>query len=146
MTSSLGNDAAVRTITRWFLQFFVGGILVASGLGKSLDLAGFVEILRTYRVFPDEALWPIALTVTAIEWVLGVWLLSGRRLATGALAALLLNAGYAVWMTISLLRGLDLPNCGCYGVFFPQPLRWYSPLEDLVLVGMCAVVWRLARR
>jgi hypothetical protein len=68
--------------------------------------------------------------------------LSGWRPAPAALAALWLNAGYAVWMAISLARGLELANCGCYGVFFPQPLRWYSPLEDLVLVGMC---WTLSR-
>jgi hypothetical protein len=61
-----------------------------------------------------------------------------------ALVALWLNAGYAVWMTISLLRGLELTNCGCFGVFFPQPLRWYSPLEDLVLVGMCYALSRYA--
>jgi hypothetical protein len=48
-----------------------------------------------------------------------------------------LNATYASGLIVTLVRGLDLPNCGCYGVFFPQPLRWYSPLEDLVLVGIC---------
>jgi hypothetical protein len=37
-----------------------------------------------------------------------------------------------------------LENCGCFGVFFPQPLRWYSPLEDLVLVGLCLALRRLA--
>jgi hypothetical protein len=48
-----------------------------------------------------------------------------------------LNGLYAIGLIVTLLRGLDLSNCGCYGVFFPQPLRWYSPLEDLVLVGIC---------
>jgi hypothetical protein len=76
--------------------------------------------------------------------VLGAWMLSGWRLRDSALVALGLNAGYAVWMTISLLRGLELTNCGCFGVFFPQPLRWYSPLEDLVLVGMCYALSRYA--
>jgi len=28
---------------------------------------------------------------------------------------------YAIWMTITLVRGQDLPNSGCYGLFFPQP-------------------------
>ena len=45
-----------------------------------------------------------------------------------------------------LFRGLDLPNCGCYGVFFPQPLRWYSPLEDLALVGLGYVLYVSAKK
>lgn len=129
---------------RWFLRLFIGGVIFASALGKSLDLTGFVEVLKTYQIFPDLTLWPLALAVTGFEFVLGVWLLSGWRLRAGALVALGLNAGYAVWMTISLLRGLELSNCGCFGMFFPQPLRWYSPLEDLVLVGMCYALSRYA--
>jgi uncharacterized membrane protein YphA (DoxX/SURF4 family) len=134
------------TALRWFLQLFVGIILFASALGKSLDLPGFVEVLRTYQAFPDALLWPLALVVTGFEFALGAWLLSGWRLRTGALVALGLNAGYAVWMAVSLARGLELANCGCFGVFFPQPLRWYSPLEDLVLVGMCYATARMGDR
>jgi hypothetical protein len=127
-------------------RLFVGGILLLSALGKSLDLAGFAEVLATYRAMPASFLWPFALLVTGLEWVLGVWILSGWRLVTGALAALVLYAGYALVMALSLVRGLDLANCGCYGVFFPQPLRWYSPLEDLVLVGMCYALRITARK
>ncbi len=126
------------------LRLFIGAIIFASALGKSLDLPGFVEVLKTYQAFPDSALWPLALAVTGFEFVLGLWLLSGWCLRTGALIALGLNAGYAVWMAVSLARGLELTNCGCFGVFFPQPLRWYSPLEDLVLVGMCYALSRYA--
>lgn len=127
---------------RWALQFFIGGVFLASALGKSLDLPGFVEVLKTYQAFSDVMLWPLALVVTGIEWVLGVWVLSGWRLAIASLAAAGLNGIYAVWMTSTILRGLELENCGCFGVFFPQPLRWYSPIEDLVLVGLC---WGLRR-
>jgi uncharacterized membrane protein YphA (DoxX/SURF4 family) len=134
------------TLIRWFLRLFIGSIIFASALGKSLDLPGFVQVLQTYQAFPDVLLWPLALMVTSVELVLGAWLLSGWRQQTSALVALWLNAGYAVWMTVSLLRGLELANCGCLGVFLPQPLRWYSPLENLVLVGMSYGLWRLARK
>lgn len=134
----------MSTAFRWFLQIFIGTILLASALGKSLDLPGFVGVLKTYRAFPEGTLWPLALAVTGVEFVLGVWVLSGWRLRAGALASAWVNAGYAAWMTISLLRGLELANCGCFGVFFPQPLRWYSPLEDLVLVGMGYLLSRYA--
>ena len=61
-----------------------------------------------------------------------------------ALVAAGLNGFYAVWMTMSLLRGLELSNCGCFGVFFPRPLTWFSPMEDLVMAIICITLSRLA--
>jgi len=127
------------------IRILIAGIVLASALGKSLDLAGFVEVLATYRALPVSWLWPLAWSVIGVEWALALWLLSGWNLRIGALACAGLNLGYAAWMTISLLRGIDIPNCGCFGSFFPQPLRWYSPLEDLVLVGMSYALWRCTR-
>lgn len=125
----------------WSCRLLIGGVLLASALGKSLDLSGFVDVLVTYRLFPDWSLWPVALGITGIEWGLAAWILAGWHLSTGVLMAMALNGSYALGLIVTLLRGLDLPNCGCYGVFFPQPLRWYSPLEDLVLVGLCYVLY-----
>lgn len=133
-------------VVTWSCRLFIGGVLLASALGKSLDLSGFVDILATYQLFPDRVLWPLALLIIGIEWVLAVWILTGWRLALGALIALSLNGVYATGLIITLFRGLDLPNCGCYGVFFPQPLRWYSPLEDLVLVGIGYALYVSAKR
>ena len=134
-----------RKVLRWVLQIFIGGIFFLSALGKSLDVAGFIEVLKTYQAFPPAALGPLAVTVTGIEFILGVWIIFGYRLPLTALAAALLNTGYAVWMVITLLRGLTLPNCGCFGVFFPQPLTWVTPLGDFILVGMCVVLAYLAQ-
>lgn len=125
------------TVVTWCCRLLIGGVLLASALGKSLDLQGFVDVLVTYRLFPDRALWLLALGITGIEWGLAVWILVGWRLPTGALLAMMLNGLYAMGLMVTLMRGLDLPNCGCYGVFFPQPLRWHSPIEDLVLGGIC---------
>jgi Methylamine utilisation protein MauE len=124
-------------VLTWCCRLLIGGVLLASALGKSLDLLGFIDVLVTYQLFPDWSLRPLAFGITGIEWVLAVWILVGWRLSTGALLSMMLNGLYAVGLIVTLIRGLDLPNCGCYGVFFPQPLRWYSPLEDLVLVGIC---------
>ncbi len=132
-------------VLRWFLQLFLGATLLALAVGKALDLPGFVEVLKTYRAFPNTMLFPLALAVASAEFVLGAWLLSGWHLKTSALVAAWLNAGYALWMTVSLLRGLELANCGCFGVFFPQPLSWFSPLEDVVMVAVCLTLRHLAQ-
>jgi uncharacterized membrane protein YphA (DoxX/SURF4 family) len=135
----------LRKNLRWALQLFIGSILLLSAVGKGLDLLGFAGVLKTYQAFPESALVPLAIGVTGFEAVLGIWLLSGWRLATSALAAAGVNAVYAAWLAISLLRGLELANCGCFGVFFPQPLRWYSPLEDVILIGMSLLLGYLAK-
>jgi hypothetical protein len=132
------------TIVHWCLQVFIGGIIFTSALAKSLDLLGFVAVLNTYRAFPDAALWPLALGLTGVEFLLGAWILSGWRLQTSTLVGAGLNTVYAVWMATSLLRGLELANCGCFGVFFPQPLTWFSPVEDFVMVSLCLALRRLS--
>ena len=128
------------TVVTWCCRLLIGGVLLASALGKSLDLPGFVDVLVTYQLLPSWSLWPVAVMIIAVEWVLAAWILSGWQLPTSAFLALMLNGLYAAGLIMTLFRGLDLPNCGCYGVFFPLPLRWYSPLEDLVLVGICSVL------
>jgi len=127
-----------RKSLRWILQFLVGGTLLASALGKSLDIPGFLEVLKTYQAFSSSVLRPFAFTVTGAEFLLGIWILSGYRLPLSALMGALLNTIYAVWVSITLLRGLTLSNCGCFGVFFPQPVTWFTPVADLILVVLCA--------
>jgi len=134
-----------RKFLRWVLQFFIGGILFLSALGKSLDMPGFIEVLKAYQAFPPSVLRSLAFCVTGIEFLLGIWILSGYRLSLSAWGAALLNTLYAGWMVITLLRGLTLSNCGCFGVFFPQPLTWLTPIGDLVLVGMCVLLAYLAQ-
>ena len=129
-----------RKLLRWGLQFLIGGIFFGSALAKAFDLPGFIEILKTYEAFPASTLWPLAILVTGGELFLGVWILSGYRLVTSALLGAFINMVYAIWMAITLLRGLNLRNCGCFGVFFPQPLTWLSPIEDLVLVAICCLL------
>lgn len=133
--------AHVRTLLRWLL----GALILATGIGKALDVGGFAGVLADYRLgLDDDALSILALMVCALEIGLGAWLLSGRRLRRAAATAMALNAAYCVLMTTALLRGLQLDNCGCFGVYFPSPLRWYSPLEDLALVAASWALMRLA--
>lgn len=133
-----------RRAARLFLQTLLGAVILGSAIGKAFDLPGFVAVLVTYRAFPSFSLWPVAIVVTVFEAVLGGLLLSGKRIREAALASIALNAGYAIWLTLSLARGLDLKNCGCFGIFLARPLTWQSPLEDLVMVALSAALFRLA--
>ncbi|MDQ2979563.1 MAG: hypothetical protein M3R62_10090 [Acidobacteriota bacterium] len=138
--SGIGNRGV-----RIFLRNLVGLVLVATAVGKLLDLPGFARVLGAYQAFPEALLLPIGAAVVLAELALAVWLLSGRRPFSAALAALVLHVAYAVWSTSALLRGLQLSNCGCFGVFLPRRLSWFTVAEDLALAGICAALAGLSR-
>ena len=42
------------------------------------------------------------------------------------------------------LRGMAVPHCGCFGVFWSRPLSWLTVSEDLVFVLCSWALYRLA--
>jgi uncharacterized membrane protein YphA (DoxX/SURF4 family) len=141
------RQAMTKHALTWLLRIFLGALIFATGAGKALDIAGFAEIIRTYRLgLADDLLLPIGFGIAALELGLGTWLFAGRWLIGAARLSIAVNAGYCLLLTSALWRGLDLDNCGCFGVHLASPLRWYSPLESLALVSASYLLRRLARK
>jgi Methylamine utilisation protein MauE len=132
--------------TKIILRVLIGFVLLATSAGKLLDVRGFAGVLRTYEAFPENALLPVAIGVPLAELALALWLFSGWHVAGAAAAALAMQLAYAGWAAVSVLRGLKLENCGCFGVFLARPLGWRTVLEDLVMVGLSASLLAFARR
>jgi hypothetical protein len=143
--SPLSASPAGRRI-RLGLRILIGLVLFGGGVGKALDLPGFVVVLEGYRLVPAALLFPVAVLATGADLVLGAWLLAGWRLAAGALAAGALFLGYAGLLALTLARGLTLDNCGCFGIFLARPLTWYSPIEDVIAAALAGVLYLAARR
>ena len=128
------------------LRFLIGATLAVTAAGKLLDVGGFARVIGTYQVFPDTALLPVALLIPAAELALAAWLFSGARLFAAALAALGMHLVYAGWAASAVARGLQLSNCGCFGVFLPRPLGWATVVEDLAMALLCAWLGTLSRQ
>jgi hypothetical protein len=142
---SVGAGRGARGLAG-FLRFAIGAVLLATAVGKLLDIPGFARVLGTYDTFVPGALVPIAVAVPVAELALALWLFSGRNLAASALTSAAMHAVYAAWSAVSVLRGLKLPNCGCFGVFLARPLGWSTVVEDLVMVAASLGLWVLVRR
>lgn len=127
---------------RWFFAL----LLLASGTGKLLDMAGFYEVVESYRVLPAALIPPSAWALALLELGLVAWLIWGLRLDRAGLALIALHTMYLLWITSALSRGLELDNCGCFGVYFARPLGWYTPLEDMALIALAAWLWIAVRR
>jgi uncharacterized membrane protein YphA (DoxX/SURF4 family) len=115
----------------------------AAALGKVLDLPGFVEVASAYRLLPRTLLWPSAIGVMVAEAAIALGLLLPRWRRASALAAGLMALIYGAALSLTLLRGISLENCGCFGVYLARPLTILSPLEDLVIVALALLLLRL---
>lgn len=114
--------------------------LLATGLGKAMDMPGFARVLAEFRAFPVGSEGVLAVTVTLVELGLAAALLVPGWRRRAAAAALLLFIGNAILLTVTLLRGIALENCGCFGVFLARPLRAWTPLEDVALALLAGFV------
>ena len=127
---------------RWFFT----ALLLASAIGKLLDMPGFAAVVGTYEVFPEPLLLPLGLVLALFELGIGLWLIWGRLLVWAALVIVLLHAGYLAWLGLAYARGLDIPNCGCFGVFLARPLTPWMFVEDGLLLAAALVLLRGLRR
>ena len=122
------------------LRYFFAALLLAAGAGKAADIVGFIPVVAGYGILPAAAVAPAAVLLTLVELFLGAWLASGRRLATAAVVVVGLHMMYLVWLAQALLRGLEIPNCGCFGVYWPRPLTWWTLVEDTLLLGLAGLL------
>jgi hypothetical protein len=127
------------------LRILIAAVLLAAGGGKLADTAGFILVLRSYRFFPVDLLWPMAIVIVATELLLGLWLLWGRQLFRAAQAATGLHIVYSAWTAFILLRGKPILNCGCFGSYLVRPLSWQTLAENLVLVALSVTLLLLSR-
>ena len=120
-------------------------MLLATAVGKGLDVPGFAEVVASYQLTG-----PRLSGIVAFVWPLGelfaaaMLLFRPRRL--GAMLATVLHTVLLGVVAISLLRGLEIENCGCFGVFLARPLGFVTAIEDAVMLGLSALAWWIARK
>lgn len=123
--------------------FFIA-LMLASATGKLLDMPGFYGIVRSYQMVPEVLLIPSAWALTLFELAMGIALASPVwRQVVWCLVPL--HLFYLAGLSQALLRGLHLNNCGCFGVYWARPLTPYSIVEDLVLLSLAVLFYRLSR-
>ena len=138
------GGTTLRRVTVLILRWLIGSILLATAIGKALDVPGFAEVVGTYQVFPPVLWLPVAISMVVIEGILAVALLHGRHTKRAGLASTALHSVFTLWAAAALLRGLEIPNCGCFGVFLGRPLTWGTVGEDAFMVGVSGLLWWLA--
>jgi hypothetical protein len=119
--------------------------LLAAG-AKAWDVDGFAAILGDHQIFLPALLKPIALGLVVLEFIMGLWLLTGRLLAEAAWMTMIVHLVYGLWSAGALWRGLKLANCGFLGTIVPQPLTWITVAQDGGMALAALVLYLATRR
>ena len=126
------------------MNLYLGGLLLVMAVAQASDLPGFHGVIRSYEVRRSLA-WPLVLVLVGGAAVGGIGLLRVRGARTSAIVALSVAVLWSALAIQAFARGLEVDNCGCFGVHLAQPLRWWILLEDMWFVGLAAWVWHRSR-
>ncbi|MEU0337486.1 MauE/DoxX family redox-associated membrane protein [Streptomyces bobili] len=130
------------------LRIILGAVLAAMALGQLASFDAMPAILTTYGLTSGAASTALAVALIGAEAVTAAWFLTRPR--SRATAPLWLYTGVAVvWAVLAaqaFARGVALDNCGCFGTYAAQPLRWYVLVEDALMLLYAWLLWRGLRR
>jgi hypothetical protein len=127
------------------LRFAFAALLLVAGVAKLLDFPGFVAVVATYRTLPDLLLAPAALAHHAGRAGARTPGSYGDGACRGRSATYCsTSATSAGWCSRSPAAS-SFPNCGCFGVFWPQRLTPWMLLEDGVLLALSLLLYLGAR-
>lgn len=121
-------------------RIFVGFILVITGIAKLFDLPGFADIVISYQLLSGAQAIGFAYTLPFLEIALGIWLFSRLNLRLAAYSAIGMHLFYFTVASFTLWRGIDIPNCGCFGVFFPRALGINTLFEDAFMICVACLI------
>ncbi|MBS0656679.1 MAG: hypothetical protein JSR82_00365 [Verrucomicrobia bacterium] len=119
----------------------LGVFFVASGVGKVVDVPGFIEVLKAYGL--SGGLVPfLALVVPPAEVLLGLALLTGHASRGIGLLCLLLLIGFTAAFAYAYF-GKGVTDCGCFGALEAlktQPMVSFGRNAVLMLLSLRLVV------
>lgn len=136
-----------RRVGKWLLwtlvivsRFGLAAMFLLAAGAKLYTLSDFAVSMS--NLVPERWIWPVTLSVIALELLAAVLLIVPRTVRLGALlsAALLVGfAGYALYY-VYVLHGEPL-ECGCFGGLIASQLGVSTALRNLALLIPAALVF-----
>lgn len=130
------------------LRLVLGALLALMALGQLTSFSAMPGILNAYGLTGGSSSTTLVVALIAAEGAAAVWFLARPR--STALVPVWLYAGVAVaWAFLAAqayARGLTVDNCGCFGTYAAQPLRWFVLVEDALLLFYAWLLLRRSRR
>ena len=118
------------------LRLFIGVIFLLSATSKLPHHVEFEAVVKEYEILPDVLASAYANALPWVELLVGVYLITGVLMKTGAILTLLMGISFMVANIKSIVQGEAL--CGdCFGEV------WSLPVEQAIWFAQTAAVLAL---
>jgi uncharacterized membrane protein YphA (DoxX/SURF4 family) len=134
-------DAGMMAKAALAARLLVGAVLVFSGLSKLMVPAEeFALALETYRLFPLPMIMALAQIIPWLELCTGFFLLLGFAVDYAGTVAAVLFGAFITALGSTLVRGIPIEDCGCFGWGLPHLSPSRTILLDSAQLLLCLVV------
>ncbi len=94
----------------------VGGIFILAGASKLVEpIAEFIAIGRSWDIIPDPLLTWYMTLLPWVELIFGIMLIVGIFTRVSAWVIFLCLLSFIIAISINMVRGRTLQDCGCFG-------------------------------
>jgi hypothetical protein len=119
-------------------RLLLAGIFAVAALAKLADRSGARRGVMAFGV-PRAAAALVGSTMIATEFGIAALLVAGPWTRAGAVAALVVLAGFGAVVLVSLARGRR-PECHCFGGLSSGPLGWPTLARNGCFAALAALV------
>jgi hypothetical protein len=129
------------------LRLVLGALFAAMAAGQLASLDAMPGILDAYRLTNGAGSTALAEALIAGEATVGAWFLARPR-SSARTPVWIFTGVNLVWAALAVqayVRGLAVNNCGCFGRYAAQPLRWWVPAEDALMLLYARLLLRRNR-
>ena len=129
---------------RWVilvLRVILSGVFIYAGGLKIESPQTFADNIAGFQLLPNEFVNLLALSLPVFEIIVGLMLIVGFRLRIASFSVLVLSLIFAVALSSTLARGLQI-DCGCFGEGEPSVFKTWLSLGRDMLMGIGAlIIW-----
>jgi putative oxidoreductase len=125
---------------RYVFRLVLGGVFLASALGKIADPAGFARDIHNYHMLPLVAENVFALVLPWIELLTGLALVFNHAPKGATLLGGTLLVVFLIAIAQAVVRNLDI-DCGCFGTKDASQTGWLALLRDFGFLVLALLGW-----
>lgn len=130
---------AMDPAVSWTISIALAVVFGASAVIKFEDFGEFRAAVANYRIVPESFAMPVAALVPVTETAGAVGILIPRSHQAAAALLLILLAIFTAAIVVNLMRGRLHVDCGCFGPAIRQPLSWWLPARNAILMALAAI-------